>query len=340
MTTEDASLSERPATIGDVARLSGFATSTVSRALSNPTRVNAHTREKILAAARELSYTPNAQAQALTSGQTRAVAVLVSDITNPFYFGLIRGTQQQLKAADYMQMLVDTAESGESEAATIGSLRRSADGAILTASRLSDQQLAAVAARMPLVTINRLAPDIPSVVIDTPLGIDQALDHLASLGHRRITYISGPNSSWSNERRWLRMEKSATKLGVEAVRSREYSPDMSSGAAAAEAMINSTSTACIVFNDLLAIGMLERFRERGVRVPEDVSVVGCDDIFGADFCNPPLTTLTAPIERAGRVAVSMLLARLSAGPNTPAGQSVLLPTHLTVRKSTGPAPQR
>ena len=103
-------------------------------------------------------------------------------------------------------------------------------------------------------------------------------------------------------------------------------------------MLNTGATACIVFNDLLAIGMLSRLRERGVAVPDDISIVGCDDIFGADFCHPPLTTLTAPIEQAGRVAVSMLLSRLNGEAGT--RQSVVLPTHLQVRESTGPVPRR
>jgi LacI family transcriptional regulator len=106
--------------------------------------------------------------------------------------------------------------------------------------------------------------------------------------------------------------------------------------------VHAGATACIAFNDLIAIGMLTRLRERGVRVPEDMSVVGCDDIFGADFCNPPLTTMTSPIERAGRVAVSMLLAELGGLPADHSGERIgdtaVLPTHLTVRGSTGPAP--
>ncbi|MCI9889517.1 LacI family DNA-binding transcriptional regulator [Micrococcales bacterium 31B] len=327
---------ERPATLQDIAHRTGYATSTVSRALSNPGRVNRHTREIILAAAKELDYTPNHQARALTSGRSHAIAVLVSDITNPFYFDIIRGTQQQLKAVNYMQLLVNTEESGETEALTINSLRHSADGAILTASRLTDQQLVALAQRMPVVTINRLAPGIPSVVIDTPAGTDQALDHLVSLGHRHIMYISGPDSSWSNERRWQRLTRSAEKHGVSLERSRNYSPHAHSGAAAADAVLNSNATACIAFNDLIAIGMLERFRERGVSVPGDISVVGCDDIFGANFCNPPLTTITAPIEKAGRVAVSIMMAGINPHSLTPS-RSVALQTHLTIRASTGPA---
>jgi LacI family transcriptional regulator len=134
------------------------------------------------------------------------------------------------------------------------------------------------------------------------------------------------------------MVRSATSYGVTARRVGPFSPKKTAGAAAADAVLTTGATACIAFNDLLAIGMLMRLRERGVRVPEDLSIVGCDDIFGADFCNPPLTTLTAPIEQAGRVAVSMLLARLDPTAAAPGRQVATLPTHLTVRSSTGPAP--
>jgi LacI family transcriptional regulator len=127
------------------------------------------------------------------------------------------------------------------------------------------------------------------------------------------------------------------RRGIDVRRLGPFAPKKTSGAAAADAVLNSGVTAAIAFNDLLAIGMLMRLRERGVRVPDDLSIVGCDDIFGADFCNPPLTTLTAPIEQAGRVAVSMLLSHLDSTAVTGIRQSTTLPTHLTVRASTGPA---
>ena len=101
--------------------------------------------------------------------------------------------------------------------------------------------------------------------------------------------------------------------------------------------MHSGVTACIAFNDLIAIGMLQRLRERGIRVPEDMSIVGCDDIFGADFCNPPLSTMASPIEQAGRVAVSMLLAQLNPLAGGGTRSRSVMPTHLTVRGSTGPA---
>jgi DNA-binding LacI/PurR family transcriptional regulator len=330
--------SRRPATLADVAAASGVATSTVSRALSNPGRVNALTRERIERAARELDYVPNSQARALTSGRTRAIAVLVSDVTNPFYFGIIRGTQQQLKAAGYTQLLVDTEESDEFEDGMLHKLRRSFDGAILAASRLTDRRLTALASELPLVAINRQTKGVPSVFIDTPGGMEQALGHLVSLGHREIAYVSGPATSWPNEGRWRALVRASNTYGVDIRRIGPFTPKKNAGAAAADAVLNAGVTGCIAFNDLLAIGMLMRLRERGVSVPDEISIVGCDDIFGADFCSPPLTTLTAPIEQAGRTAVSILLSRLESPSIVAARQSATLPTYLTVRASTGPAP--
>ncbi|MFJ4172121.1 LacI family DNA-binding transcriptional regulator [Paenarthrobacter sp. NPDC089714] len=329
---------DRPATIHDIAALCGVAASTVSRALTNPDRVNIRTRQRIQAAAVELNYTPNSQAKALSSGKTGAVGVLVPDITNPFYFDLIRGTQLQLKAAGYTQLLVDTEESDEVEASTLEQLRKSADGVIVAASRLNDSSLSEAALRMPMVTVNRDVDGVPAVIIDTPSAMTQALDHLISLGHTSVAYLSGPVVSQSGSRRWAVLSAAAEDRGIDLRLLGPFAPKTQSGAAAADAAVHSGVTACIVFNDLIAIGMLQRLRERGIRVPEDMSIVGCDDIFGADFCNPPLTTLSSPIEQAGRVAVSMLLAQLNPLAGGGSRSRSVMPTHLTVRGSTGPAP--
>jgi LacI family transcriptional regulator, repressor for deo operon, udp, cdd, tsx, nupC, and nupG len=327
---------ERPATIHDIAARCGVAASTVSRALSTPERVNIRTRERIQAAAAELKYTPNSQAKALSSGRTGAVGVLVPDITNPFYFDLIRGSQLQLKAAGYTQLLVDTEESDEVEASAMQQLRKSADGIIVAASRLTDEALLTAAGTMSVVAINRDVPGVPAVIIDTPSATSQALDHLVSLGHTKVAYIAGPATSQSSALRWTALAAAAEEGGVEVRRLGPFAPKTQSGAAAADAAVHTGATACIVFNDLLAIGMLQRLRERGVRVPEDMSIVGCDDIFGADFCNPPLTTIASPIEQAGRVAVSMLLAQLNPLQGGPSRRLAVMPTHLTIRGSTGP----
>ena len=339
-TSERTAPGSKGPTIKDVAELAGVATSTVSRALSNPDRVNARTRERIEQVAAQLKYAPSSQARGLSSGRTNAVAVLVPDVTNPFYFDIIRGTQNQLKAAGYTQLLVDTEESSEMELDALRNMRKSADGFILAASRLTDVQLAEVSGLQPLVTINRASATAPSVVIDTHSAMVQALEHLASLGHRRVCYVSGPPTSWSNAARWKAFEENAHERGITVHRVGPFTPKTTSGAAAADVSVHTGATACMVFNDLLAIGMLQRLRERGIRVPEDMSIVGCDDIFGADFCNPPLTTIASPIEEAGRVAVSMLLSQLDPIYGGSSRRLAVMPTHLTVRGSTGPAPRK
>ncbi|BCW04333.1 MULTISPECIES: LacI family DNA-binding transcriptional regulator [Micrococcaceae] len=327
-----------PPTIRDVAELAGVATSTVSRALSNPGRVNRVTRERVEQAAASLNYVPSSQARGLSSGRTNAIALLVPDVTNPFYFDIIRGTQNQLKAAGYTQLLVDTEESAEMEADTLRKMQRTADGFILAASRLTDAQILEAASTQAIVTINRSSANAPTVMIDTPGAVVQALEHLTSLGHSKICYVGGPASSWSNAKRWKTFEDESRERGLITSHVGPFTPKTTSGAAAADAAARTGATACIVFNDLLAIGMLQRLRERGIRVPEDMSIVGCDDIFGADFCNPPLTTIASPIEQAGRVAVSMLLAQLDPLHAGSTRRLAVMPTHLTVRGSTGPAP--
>ncbi|MFJ3958176.1 LacI family DNA-binding transcriptional regulator [Arthrobacter sp. NPDC090010] len=326
----------RSVTIRDVAQAAGVAVSTVSRALSNPERVNAATRERITRIAQDLDYVPSSQARALSSGRTGAVALLVPDVTNPFYFDIIRGTQNQLKAAGYTQLLVDTEESAEVEADALARLRRTCDGVVLVASRLNDAGIAEMALQLPLVTINREVPGVPTVIIDTPGSLKQALEHLSSLGHRHIVYVAGPPSSWSNRLRLAALQELARLGGLQLSVVGPFTPRTSSGAAAADAVLNSGASAALAFNDLIAIGMLQRFAARGVRIPEQLSLVGCDDVFGADFCNPPLTTISAPTEQAGRVAISMLLGRVAPGGlGGGTRERAVLPTHLTVRQSTG-----
>jgi DNA-binding LacI/PurR family transcriptional regulator len=312
-----------------VAARAGVATSTVSRALSNPDRVSADTRRRIEEIARQLGYV------APHRTRTRSVAVLVADIGNPFYFDIIRGTNRQLRAADYTQVLLDTDESAEFEADLVERMRSSIDGVILAASRQSDRAIAALARTIPLVVLNRHIAGVPTVVMDTGSGMTQALEHLVSLGHRDIVYLEGPARSWANAARWKTLSDAAESHGVTIRKLGPFSPARESGPVAADALVNSGATAAIAFNDLLAIGVLERLAERGVAVPGQISIVGCDDIFGADLTHPTLTTVTTPIEQAGRAAVNLLLGSVLSRPGS-GREAVLLPTHLTVRNSTGP----
>ena len=326
-------------TIRDVAALTGVAASTVSRALSQPGRVHAVTRERIEAAAKQLGYIPPNKHPPRADERPKAVALLLPDIGNGFFIEIARGVQHELRTAGFALLLVDTQEDLVLEASYLEELRSSVAGFILTATRLSDEVLTKAAANSPLVTINRATPGVPTVIIDTPGGVQQAAEHLYSLGHRNIAYIAGPLNSWSNQRRWAALQGSAKTLGVSVRTLGPYHPSKRSGAAAADALLNSGATACITFNDYIAIGMLVRLKERGIDVPGEVSIVGCDDTFGADFCSPPLTTLTSHAEQAGRAATDMLLNSVNPKYARTRTRNNLA-THLTIRTSTGPAPSR
>lgn len=324
-------------TIYDVAAEAGVAASTVSRAFSDPGRVNVRTREHVVGVARRLGYQPNPMARALPSGRTQTVALVVPDITNPHFFGVIRGAERQVNAAGFTLILVDTQESAEAEARHVERLSRAVDGIILASSRLPDERIQALAKGRVLTLVNREVPGMHSVVSDQSEGSRQVVEHLASLGHRSLVFLGGPRASWAGARRWRALAATAPRLGVTAQRLGPFPPALAGGAAAADAAIGHRATALVAHNDLLAFGVLRRLAERGVRVPEDVSVVGYDDIFGADFCTPPLTTLAGAGEKVGRAAVDVLLRVLEHGTAELAPQSIVLPSHLVIRASTGPA---
>ncbi|GAA5029843.1 LacI family DNA-binding transcriptional regulator [Actinopolymorpha pittospori] len=329
----------RTPTIHDVAARCGVAASTVSRAFSRPERVNPATRQRILSIAAQMGYHPNPIARALPSGRTRTLGLLVPDITNPFFLDLIRGAERAAATAGYTLVLADTEETSQQETTVVDRLTGAVDGFVLASSRLSDARLREVYAKTRLVVVNRRVRPVPGVLIDSATGTRQAAEHLASLGHRRIAYLAGPRASWSDARRWRTLQAVARQRDLSVVRIGPLAPTVEAGVAAADAVVLNDVTAVVTFNDLLAIGVLRRLRARGVDVPGQVSVVGCDDIFGADFCHPPLTTLTAPIESAGRSAVDLLLSLFDGDePGAPPRQDVVLPTRLTIRDSTAVAP--
>ncbi|AXK37151.1 LacI family transcriptional regulator [Streptomyces armeniacus] len=328
----------RRPTIYDVARAAGVAASTVSRALAKPDRVSARTREHVREVAERLGYQTNPLARALPSGRTQTLALFVSDITNPHFFGIIRGAEHQARAAGCTLIVGDTEESPEVEARNIQRLGPSVDGFVIAASRMVDKRIRELAEGHRLTLVSRQVDGVASAIVDHAEGTRQIVEHLASLGHRSVVYLIGPRMSWPGVRRWHALAAAAHRFGMSAAKLGPFPPSVAGGAAAADAALGSGASAAVAHNDLMAIGMLRRFAQRGVRVPAEVSVVGYDDIFGADFCSPPLTTLAGPFEETGRTAVDMLLGMRDQEPaGAPHGQ-VVFPSHLVIRHSTGPAP--
>jgi LacI family transcriptional regulator, repressor for deo operon, udp, cdd, tsx, nupC, and nupG len=326
----------RRATITDVAEAAGVAASTVSRAFTRPDRVNHQTRAHVLAVAEELGYLPNPAARALESGRTNTLALLVPDITNPFFAGAIKGAERAAVAAGLTLVLGDTQENPATEAQLVRRLGPAVDGFVLAASRLPDDELRRAAELNPLALINRATPGVACVVADYDTGTRQIVDHLASHGHRGFVFLGGPAESWSGARRWAGLRAAAEVHGLAATRFGPYTPTLGGGPAAADAALGSGATAVVAHNDMLAIGVLRRLAERGVDVPGDVSVVGFDDIFGADFCSPTLTTLAERTEDAGARAVEAVVHQAVVRAVEPPTR--VLPTRLVVRDSTGPVP--
>jgi DNA-binding LacI/PurR family transcriptional regulator len=322
----------RPVTLQDVAREAGVAVSTVSRALSTPERVNVRTREQVQEVARRLGYRPNRLAQALHTGRTGMLAVLVPDITNPHNFGLVRGVEAQARAGGSTTIIADTQGGPELEADHLERLASSVDGFVLASSRLSDAELQALAERSPVVLFNRRVEGLASLATDSADGSRQIVEHLVALGHRSLAYLAGPTASWADAERWRALSEHARAAGVAITRCGPFPPTLDGGPAAADVGLATGATALVAFNDLLAIGVLRRLAERGVVVPERLSVVGYDDIFGSDFCSPPLTTVAGPVDEAGRMLVDLLQEGREPAPE------ITLPTHLRIRGSTGPAP--
>ena len=299
-------------TLQDVAREADVAVSTVSRALSNPDRVSRAMRERVQEVARRLGY-----ASARIPVRDSLLALMVSGIANPYNAALVRGVESQARAAGASLVVGDIADGPEVELAYLERLRdRGVDGIVLASSRLPEAELISGARGSDVVLFNREVEGLPSVVTDSRDGSRQIVEHLAALGHRSIAYLAGPQAMWTDNERWRGLSENAARLGVDIVRLGPFMPRLDQGSSAADVGLGSGATALVAFNDLLAIGVLQRLRRRNVVVPGAISVVGHDDIFGADFCQPSLTTLHSDVEHAGRTLVDLVLGRILSRPET------------------------
>lgn len=293
-------------TIQDVAREAGVSVSTVSRAFTAPQMVRDATLHSVLQIAERLGYRPNRAARGLITGKTGNLGVIVPDLSNPFFPTVLKGVQSRARESDYAVFLADSDENATEEIALVQAMAKQVDGVILCSSRMSVDQLERVVGMTSLVFINRHATDHPAVLMDVTGGMRQAVDHLVALGHRRIAYLTGPRASWSNRERRRGLRRAA-RQGIEIVELGPFAPRFDGGSHAADLALAEGVTAIIAYNDLMALGVMSRLADRGVSVPEQMSVVGFDDILMAGMATPPLTTVSMQNERAGRAAVDLLV---------------------------------
>ena len=295
------------ATIYDIAKLAGVNPSTVSRALNNPGRINIKTETKIKDAAKQLNYRVNPFARALPTGRTKMIGLMVSDITNPVYFDAVRGAEAAAMRHGYTLVIAESQESSTLEASTLQKVQAAVDGLIMVTSRLEDNQLKDLNDHKPTILMNRVVEGLVDVVPNIEKGIIEAIDHLNSLGHKRLAFISGPKNSWMNNTRWNLLLKHAVAKGMNIVEIGPNPPTLEGGKSAYERVQAAGVTAVVAYNDLMAIGFMKEASKRGISIPEELSVIGFDNIFGSDFTSPPLTTIEIPLAKVGEQAVESLL---------------------------------
>jgi len=324
-------------TIQDVARLAAVSTATVSRYLSGePVRASARIREVIA----ELGYRPSVVARGLRSGRHDTFGVVVPDVTNPFFAGVVRGIENVAGQRGVRVLLGNSDEDLTREATLVDDLSRRVDGMILApATEHDDVPHVLASAGVPVVLLDRavqVGGRFDSVTVDNIVGAKLAARHLLGLGHRRIATISGPLTSTPGRERH---EAFLDELGaggadlesalVEVADFRE-----AGGRAAASRLLSLTQppTALFVANNLMTVGALKALRALGVRVPEEVSVLGFDDLDLGALLDPPLTVIDRPTVEQGERAATVLVDRINAG----AGPAVhvVLPVQLLVRQST------
>jgi LacI family transcriptional regulator len=320
-------------TIRDVAQACGVATSTVSRTFSAPHLVNAETRTRVLSVAAELGYRPNRAARALTTGRTHNIGLLVADIANPFFPPLIKAAQAHARERDYHVFVADTHEDPRVEEELIQALSKQVDGVLLCSPRLSNRAIERLHKDVPLVVVNRRVKGLSSVLMDVGHGARLAVEHLTALGHQRLALLAGPEGSWTSDEIADAATRAALAEGAELVVIGPNAPTEHGGQAAAPKVESAGVTAVLAYNDLVAIGLIEELDARGVRVPDDISVVGIDDIMPARMGRPKLTTVAMPTAAAGRTGVDALL-RLVGAADVDGVAQTMLETTLVIRDST------
>jgi DNA-binding LacI/PurR family transcriptional regulator len=311
----------------DVAKRAGVTVSTASRALARPEMVRPETRERVELAAAELGYAPNRAARSLITGRSGVIAIVVPDLANTYFAHIARAAQQFARARSYEVLIVDIDDDVVREQEFIESASTWVEGLIVCAARRPYRR---TASRVPMVFVNRRVRDSHSVLLDQHFIVEAQLRHLIELGHEQIVWMDGPKGYWASSIRRNR----ARRIGVgHPIRITDpLAPDWEGGVEMAELLDNDV-TAVAAFNDRQALGFMMRCAQLGIRVPDDVSVVGSDDIAGAAVLSPGLTTVHAPKEQMGRAAVSLLLDHLTEG------EPVICETlrgHLVVRGSTAP----
>jgi len=330
-------------TIQDVARRAGVSAATVSRVLNVPGMVSEEKRTAVLEAIDALNYVPDMAARVMAGKKTGTIAVVIPNVTDGAISRIINGIVSEAEKNEFNVQLFTSTESAEKERSFLSLLKeRMVNGAIFICGSGMGVEFASLLRKMPVVTIERLEREqgLSTVQVNSKEGFTFLIRHLKELGHSRIGYLAGDTGTMSGHERLtiFREIMEAEQLYLPPQNVVTSSWTMGGGYAACEQLIRQAigTTAIVCSSDLLAIGALAALREKGIRVPDDLSITGFDHSPQGEFCDPPLSTLEYPAQKMGELAVTQLICQMM-NPLCPAKEHILMPK-LLLKRSTAAAP--
>jgi len=332
--------------IKDIAREAGVSTATVSHVINNTKYVADDTREKVQRAIDKFNYHPNAHAQMLALGRSKIIGLLVSDISNPFFPEIIKSVEAAVFASGYNLILLNTNYDADRAVDYVRRLiQMKVAGIILMIAEYDKALIDEGRKRKTSIVYHDLGivgEKMSNIVLDYAVGIDEAVQHLVSLGHKRIAHIAGSHEIHSAGVREKAFLQSMKRHLPKAPQPKVYEGDFrfEGGRLAASKILTEKTlpTAIVVANDLMALGAIQEFKAFGLRVPEDISIVGFDDISFASLSEPALTTVCSPRVEIGRRAVEALMLTVDKPHHD--GVEIRIPTYLIKRDSTAPPSSR
>ncbi len=326
--------------IKKVAERANVSTATVSRLINKTSYISPETAKKVWLAIKELGYYPNVNARGLASGKSLLIGLIVSDIVNPFFPELVKSFEEAAMAKDYEIIMANTNYDATRTALKVRRMiERRVDGVAIMTSEMDQKLINELSNRdIPIVFLDtgKVAENISNVRIDYEQGISEAVDHLLGLGHRQIGFISGPLDLKSSKIRRTAFLKYLKRRGIierdELVTNGDYK--IEGGRAAMNRLLDlkEPPTAVLTSNDLTAIGALQTLRSRGLHVPQDMSLIGFDDIDLAKSTDPPLTTVSISRSKVAEFAFESLYKLMNGDPKK--GVELHIPTKLVIREST------
>jgi DNA-binding LacI/PurR family transcriptional regulator len=339
------------ATIFDVAKRAGVSIGTVSRVLNNRDRVHPETRQRVLAAIREMNYQANAFARGLASQQTKTLGLVIPKVNDPFYFHIVRGIEDIATSVDY-SLLIASQPRHLAEHHYLQLFRRGhVDAMVLVAIDVIEKEVQQIVDRgVRIVLVQQdIGKSVPTLLIDNYQGGRVMTKHLLDHGYKRLAYIAGTDYTPDNRERLRGMRDVLSEQGLSLpaayIAQGDFMPGSGYQAALQLLTLPERPEAIFAANDHMAVDAIKALQDRGLRVPEDIAVVGFDDISMANYVSPPLTTIRQPTYELGQQAAQMALIMLKLDSSRPAGAGqarealrAILPISLVVRHSCGCTP--